>query len=92
MKQPSSFDASFAAALVISLAIFMLLQWPISGVLRGNALPERISGIPCRGEGMVLMAIAMSFETTVPMVTGLPKRLNEAKIAVFHLVSAMSLN
>ena len=78
--------------LVISLAIFMPLQWPISRELRGNALPERIIGIPCRGEAMALIAIAMSFATVTPMGVGLSKRPNGAKMAVFHPIGAMAFS
>jgi len=77
--------------LAISLAIFMLLPWPVSHVLRGKALPERPSGIPYRGEGMVLIAIAVFFASVAARVVGLPKRSNEAEMAVFHLVGAMVL-
>ena len=70
----------------------MLLQWPVSRVLRGNALPERISGIPYRGEGMALIAIALFFATVAPMVIGLSKRPNGVKMTVFHPVDAMVLS
>ena len=70
----------------------MLLQWPISRLLRGNALRESVSGIPYRGEGMDLIAIAVSFVTVAPMVAGLSKRPNGAKMAVFRTVGTMALS
>ncbi len=78
--------------LVISLAIFVLLQWPILRLLRGNALREGDSGIACRGEGMALIAIAVSFMTVAPMVAGLSKRPNGAEMAVFRTVGTMVLS
>jgi hypothetical protein len=56
-----------------------------------KGLPERLSGIPYRGEGMVLIAIAVFFASVAARVVGLPKRSNEAEMAVFHLVGAMVL-
>ncbi len=70
----------------------MLLQWPISRLLRENALREGVSGIPCRGEGMALIAIAVSFVTVAPMVAGLSKRPNGAEMAVFRTVGTMALS
>ena len=65
--------------------IFMLLQWPVSLVLKGKVLPERLSGVPYSGEGMALIAIAVFFASVAARVIGLPKRPNEAEMAVFHL-------
>ncbi len=70
----------------------MLLQWPISRLLRGNALRESVSGIPYRGEGMALIAIVVSFVTVAPMVAGLSKRPNGAEMAVFRTVGTMALS
>ncbi len=58
----------------------------------GNALREDVSGIPCRGEGMALIAIVLSFAIVAPMVAGLSKRPNGAKMAVFRTVGAMALS
>ena len=76
----------------LALAIFMLLQWPISRLLRGNALRESVSGIPYRGEGMALIAIVVSFVTVAPMVAGLSKHPNGAEMAVFRTVGTMALS
>jgi hypothetical protein len=92
LSPPALAFGFFNNLLGISLAIFMLLLWPILCILRGNTLSERISGIPCTGEGRAMMAIAMSFVTAVPMIIGLSKRLDEAKMAVFRLVGVMSLS
>ncbi len=70
----------------------MRLQWPLSRLLRGNALREGVSGIACRGEGMALIAIAVSFMTVAPMVAGLSKRPNGAEMAVFRTVGTMVLS
>ena len=70
----------------------MMLQWPISRLLRGNALHESVSGIPYRGEGMALIAIAVSFVTVAPMVAGLSKRPDGAEMAVFRTVGTMALS
>ena len=45
-----------------------------------------------RGEGMALIAIAVSFVTVAPMVVGLSKRPNGAEMAVFRTVGTMALS
>ncbi len=91
--QGSTFTGDFSdTLLVISLVIFMLLQWPISRLLRENTLREGVSGIPYRGEGMALLAIAVSFVSVAAMVAGLSKPPNGAEMAVFCTVGTMALS